>query len=261
MEIDWNEESKRFDEAADYYDVYRPSYPQAVIDWLIENAGIRPQDKLLEIGAGSGKATELFVERGYELVCIEPGENLAKTGLRKFSGSHRVSYVVTRFEEWDEAENSFDFAFSAQAFHWVPKPIGFEKCARALKSRKYLALFWNWYPLGKDPVFNELTPVLRDYQLAIPSSDDEIEARVVSETDQINQSRRFKNPAVFRFPWEKRYEAEEYIGLLRTGNDYLRLQPSDREGLENGVRLTLHKNGGFIIRPYLGIAFLAQKLD
>ena len=58
--MDWVKESEMFDKAADYYDKYRPSYPREIIDTLIAETQIKENSKLLEIGAGSGKATELL---------------------------------------------------------------------------------------------------------------------------------------------------------------------------------------------------------
>ena len=94
-------ESRKFDESAIYYDKYRPSYPKEVIESIISISGINEKDKILEIGAGSGKATELFVNRGYNLTCIELGKNLAQKGIEKFKDTGQVEYIVGRFEEID----------------------------------------------------------------------------------------------------------------------------------------------------------------
>lgn len=56
-------ESEIFNKAAEYYDRFRPSYPQEIIEELISEAEISKGSKLLEIGAGSGKATSQFAEK------------------------------------------------------------------------------------------------------------------------------------------------------------------------------------------------------
>lgn len=132
--MNWEEESKRFNAAADYYDIYRPSYPSELINLIEKNAKLSPQSKLLEIGAGSGKASELFLNRGYELLCIEPGPQLAELGTKKHSDK-KVEFVVARFENWAEPSNYFDLAFSAQAFHWVPQPLVTRKVRMLLNRR------------------------------------------------------------------------------------------------------------------------------
>lgn len=41
---------------AGIYEEIRPSYPGKLIDDVISKAGLKPNDKLLEVGAGTGKA-------------------------------------------------------------------------------------------------------------------------------------------------------------------------------------------------------------
>jgi SAM-dependent methyltransferase len=259
-DIDWKQESERFDEAAKYYDLYRPSYPNEMIEIIINKTGIQPGAKILEIGAGSGKATELFVKQGYDLVCIEPGENFVKVGQQKYKND-KVKFILSRFEEWDEDLNCYDFAFSAQAFHWVPKPIGFVKCKNALKSNKYFAQFWNWYPLGKEETHRELAILFEEFNIMLLSSDEEIEARAKTEADQLASSNYFKKFSIHRFPWMQQYKTDEFIGYLKTGNDYLRLNLEDRLKFIRKVQGIFDNNEGLVNWPFLCVLFLAEKVE
>lgn len=56
--------SERFAAQALDYDRYRPRYPDEVFDDLVESVGLTCGDKVVEIGAGTGIATEPLVERG-----------------------------------------------------------------------------------------------------------------------------------------------------------------------------------------------------
>ena len=53
-----------FGGVAELYDRSRPSYPPALVDAVLEFAGAGEGDRALEVGAGTGKATVLFLERG-----------------------------------------------------------------------------------------------------------------------------------------------------------------------------------------------------
>jgi hypothetical protein len=55
--------SMSFGAVAAAYERYRPGYPAALADTVLGYAG-RPVLAALEIGAGTGKATRLFAERG-----------------------------------------------------------------------------------------------------------------------------------------------------------------------------------------------------
>ena len=77
-------ESEMFNQAAEYYDKYRPGYPEEIIDSLISVTGISNGSDLLEIGCGSGKATAQFVGNGFNILGIDPGEDLVRIGNERF---------------------------------------------------------------------------------------------------------------------------------------------------------------------------------
>ncbi len=256
----WEKQSKTFDESANYYDKYRPSYPKELIDDLIEKSGITMDSKILEIGAGSGKATELFVNRGFNMTCIEPGENLVKEGERKFHHTNKVKYYNTRFEDWNEISQNFDLVISAQAFHWVPKPLGYEKCANSLKNNKKMGLFWNYYISNEEQVDKDLEELISKYPIMYIASKDDIKRRIYCTVEEIKISGYFKEPLVLKYLWKQNYTKEEYIGFIRTGNGYLSLNSEERLIVENKVGGILDKNGGCIERPYLCVCYLAEKI-
>ncbi len=257
----WKEQSKRFDESADYYDPYRPGYPEKLIDCILEKTQLQPGSELLEIGAGSGKATLPFVNRGFNLHCIEPGANLAAAGMEKFSPTKRVQYTLSRFEEWEAPKEKFDFAFSAQSFHWVPKPKGFEICAHTLKPGGYLGLYWNMYLTKYSPVDKALLDYMRQKNLMLfyLQTKEEADISIEQNITEINESGYFNPPRVYRFPWSQNYTAEEYLGFIKTGNGYLSLDQKTRQWADGEIIHIINKQGGYITRPYLCVLYLAQK--
>ncbi|MBU3128648.1 class I SAM-dependent methyltransferase [Clostridium tagluense] len=248
-------QSEVFDLASDYYDKFRPSYPQELINCIISETGIKTDSTILEIGAGSGKATELFVNKGFNMYCIEPGENLAAVALKKFGPTRQVEYCTCRLEDWKEKKDYFHLAISAQAFHWVPKPIGFLKCASALKSKGFIGLFWNLYLTYNEPIDAELS----ETGMFLLQSEASCEERIKSHTQEIKSSGCFKEAIVYRFPWSQIYTADEYIGFMKTCNGYLSASENDRQAAEVKVREIINGYGGFIVRQYLCVLFLAQK--
>ncbi len=255
----WKEQSEKFDEAARYYDQYRPSYPKALINAIIDKSDLSAGANILEIGAGSGKATELFVPHGFNMTCIEPGENLVKEGHRKFKESGNVEFCNTRFEEWKDRPDYFDLAISAQAFHWVQKPLAYEKCSMNLKKGKNIALFWNYYLSNEEPIDQELCELIAEYPIMYIASEDSIIERIEGMIEEIQNSGFFHEPTVLKYPWIQRYTEEEYIGFIKTSNGYLSLNEEDREIVKNRVRELIKKNGGYIDRPYLSVGYLAER--
>src|SRR6476620_5699880 len=80
---------------AQAYERFRLGYPVEVLDMVTAYAG-RPVRTALEIGAGTGKATRLFAQRGVEVTATEPdGAMLAE--LRKHVPAN-VRTVQAAFE-------------------------------------------------------------------------------------------------------------------------------------------------------------------
>jgi SAM-dependent methyltransferase len=101
-----------FDSAADLYDAARPSYPSELFDDLIELAGLEPGDRLLEIGCATGKATRSLLDRGFSIVCVEMGAELAAQARRNLAGLPAEIHVA-QFEAWQAEPERFDLVYAA----------------------------------------------------------------------------------------------------------------------------------------------------
>ncbi|HTP06801.1 MAG TPA: class I SAM-dependent methyltransferase [Anaerolineae bacterium] len=257
-EIDWQEDSRRFDGVADRYAAYRPAYPQALIDTLISITGIQGDSKILEIGSGTGKATLPFAQRGFSMLCIEPGKNLVAVAAQALRDFPRVEFETVAFEQWHERPREFDLVMSAQAFHWIPKAIGYAKAARALKETGQLALFWNMHPDPTGAIFLNLRKV---YEECVPEwigQSHSCEELIKQREADIRDSGCFGDIQVKRFPWSIKYDAAQYVGLLGTYSDHLRLPEERRQRLYQSVVAVITQHGGIIEKPYLAVLYVAQ---
>ena len=125
------------------YEEIRPSYPEELIEDIILKTGIQFSDRLLEIGAGTGKATIQFARKGFTIHAIELGEDMASILKDKCAEFEKVTFDVIPFEQWNyEGNNVFNMIYCAQAFHWLDPKIKYEKCHKLLKDNGYLILFW-----------------------------------------------------------------------------------------------------------------------
>jgi SAM-dependent methyltransferase len=123
---------RTFDSAADLYDEARPEYPDELFDDLIEVSGLQPGNRLLEIGCATGKATRALMERGFSVVCVELGADLAERARRNLAG-FPVEIHVEPFEKWEGEAETFDLVYAATAWHWVDPAIRYRKAHRLLR--------------------------------------------------------------------------------------------------------------------------------
>jgi hypothetical protein len=93
--------------------------------WLCR--AFRPEAGYSRWAAVPARPRRRSPRRGYRILCIELGENLAAVARRKLDAYPRVEARTGAFEEWPAEENAFDHAVSAEAFHWLDQEIAYRK--------------------------------------------------------------------------------------------------------------------------------------
>lgn len=257
--IDRKKGSRSFDTVAKLYDRYRPDYPQELVESIIALSRLPEGGRILEVGSGTGKATRLFALRGYAIHCIEPGRNLASLAARNLQDFPCVSFEITRFEDWQEQPAAFDLVISAQAFHWVPGEIGYPKAARTLKPAGSLALFWNVHAGFHGQIATDLEEIYQRITPALHSRQNVIEQTIQDLSEKIIRSGCFCPITVRRFPWSHTYPTWEYIGLLNTYSDHIRLPLQTRQRLFEEISTAIDAQGGSIQKEYVAVLYFAQK--
>ncbi len=128
--------ARSFGDVAAAYDRARPGYPPEAAAWL---AGEQPVT-VLELGAGTGKLTEVLVGLGHDVHATDPDEQMLAV-LRERLPDVRTS--VASAEEIPAPDASYDVVVVAQAFHWFDHDRALPEIARVLKPGGRLAVVWN----------------------------------------------------------------------------------------------------------------------
>ena len=133
----------RFSNHADNYMKYRPSYPEAVVNFLEEIFNLQKHHRIADIGSGTGLFAELLLKKGYAVVCIEPNDEMRKTADNKLQQYKGFSSRKYRAEKTGLKTGSVDLITVAQAFDWM-EPIATKKeFTRVLKPGGHIVLAWN----------------------------------------------------------------------------------------------------------------------
>src|SRR5687767_5480708 len=104
-----------FGAAAEQYDRFRPTYPDALIDDL---AGLRPA-RILDVGCGTGKVAVSLAERGLAVSGVDVDERMADIARR-----HGIDVQVADFESLDARGRTFDLITCGDAWHWIDPDRG-----------------------------------------------------------------------------------------------------------------------------------------
>lgn len=63
----------KFNEDEQNYDRFRPGYPDALMQDVIESFHAGTQSRIMEIGIGTGQATQPILDTGCDLTAVELG--------------------------------------------------------------------------------------------------------------------------------------------------------------------------------------------
>ena len=125
---------KIFDSIPEDFDKWRTRYCDQLFADVIEFSKLGPGKTALEIGPGTGQATEPILKTGCSYLAIELGENLARFTKDKFGSYSNFEIVNADFETHNFGERRFDLVYSAATIQWIPEEIGFPKVYSLLKS-------------------------------------------------------------------------------------------------------------------------------
>ncbi|MGM0555540.1 MAG: class I SAM-dependent methyltransferase [Myxococcota bacterium] len=134
---------RRFADKVDDYVKYRPTYPEAAIDWLEDRGTLVPGVKTADIGAGTGIWTDQLRARGFPVWAVEPNDPMRQVALDAFAGSSIVSVLDGAAEHTKLPESTFELITAAQAFHWFDPVAARTEFERILTDDGQVALLWN----------------------------------------------------------------------------------------------------------------------
>ena len=216
-----------FNTAPTLYEDIRPGYPEKLIRDVVDLSGLKAHSRILEVGCGTGKATQSFAERGYELVCLDIGADLLTVARKRLKKFPNVSLVEQAFEEW-KPKRKFDLVISATAFHWVDPKVRYLRASEALESQGFLAVFSNQHVRKKEGFFAEVQNLYDRYYLPLTVS------RPMHATN-FPGVEAFHSPVRRVYPWTQTYSSEQYIKLLSTYSDHIALPDKNRSLLFDGI--------------------------
>jgi len=198
---------ERFNDRADDYVRYRPTYPAPAIDAALQ--GLDAPERLIaaDVGAGTGISARLLAARGLRVVAIEPGE-----AMRRAAAPHdRVYWIGGLAEATGIRTESVDLVLSAQSFHWFRPPEALAEFARVLKRSGHLAIMWNRR--------STTDPFTAGYRQAILDVGGEVAAeRMPFDPDVLERSGLFTPPARRVFANAQRLDLDGLIGRARSAS-------------------------------------------
>jgi SAM-dependent methyltransferase len=253
---------RTFNAEAELYDKARPHYPPELFDALLRVTALPPRAKLLEIGPGTGQATQPLAERGYSITAIELGKELAAIARRKLQQYPNVEVIAGAFEDADLPAQAYDLVFSATAFHWLKPEAKFAKPHHTLRDNGHLAVIHTNHVSDEQgdaffyishPIYEKYFPSSKERRFQLP--------RITDLTPPKLDTQLFELTHFECFPLVMHYTTETFIELISTYSPTLALSDDKRAlFLKEIAHCVDTQFNGTLIRHFAMSLAVAKKL-
>jgi len=117
--------SSAFRGAAEYYDRFRPPYPQALVDDLRVWAGVTDRGRLLDLACGTGELALRLCSSFREVWAVDLEPEMVEVGRAKAArvGAGNVRWTVGRAEDVSAPPGSFELITIGNAFHRLDRHL------------------------------------------------------------------------------------------------------------------------------------------
>ena len=244
-----------FDTIPEQFDKFRPKYSPELFQYLISYAGIGPGKAVLEIGPGTGQATDPILKTGCDYHAIELGEHLYAKMKEKYGCFSNFHIVNDDFITHSFGQQSFDMIYSAAAIQWIPEETAFSKTFELLKPGGVLAM------------------MLTEADYRTPNED--LYAKIQKLYDQYfkpdipytHGSFKYDNALCYGFTDFERHDfhgrrvmdPDEYVSFCGTHSDHMVIPEPYKTLFFEGLRKTVAENGGKLVFEDTYVLYLTRK--
>ena len=227
-----NEFRTIFDTIPEAFDRHRTRYCPELFANLLERSGAGPESSVLELGPGTGQATEPLLDAGCDYTGIELGSNFVRVLTEKYGPRTNFHLIHDDFITHDFGEKRYDLIYSAATIQWIPEETAFGKTFALLKPGGMLAMFLTRrdYRTPNPALYERIQQVYdRDFKPAIRYT---------------HGSFRYEDALRYGYTgWQKRvfrttqvYTADEYVAFCGTHSDHLVIPEPLRSRFFAGLR-------------------------
>ena len=243
-----------FDSIPEQFDRWRARYSPALFDHIVRTCGLGPGKRCLEIGPGTGQATDFALDSGCDYTAIELGAHLAAKMRQKYENRPNFRLVNADFETYPFEPDAFDLVYSAATIQWLNQDAAYRKCFELLRVGGWLAMFL----------------MVGNYRDSNPALYEEIQ-RLYDTCFVSNQPYRQKFDYMAgeaygftfvekrAFPGRRVYTADEYIQYIGTHSNHIKLAERAREPFLSGVREAILRHGDRIVFDDQYVLYLYKK--
>jgi ubiquinone/menaquinone biosynthesis C-methylase UbiE len=208
--------SLAFGSVAESYERRRPTYPAALVEWLVDRLALRPGTTVVDLGAGTGKLTRDLVPSGARVIAVEP---LPEMRVQLEALVPDAEVLAGSAEQLPLPDASVDAVAAASAFHWFETERALAEIHRVLVPGGALATVGNGRDLA-DPLQHEIQAIVGRY---MPTADE-----ILGWIAVVDASPLFGPAEEFASTFEQWFDAEGLAERIGTISYVARLPEEER---------------------------------
>ncbi len=247
-----------FDTIPEQFDRWRPRYCDELFSDLIQYAKLNSSKAVLEVGPGTGQATEPVLKTNCSYTAIELSDVFTAFMNDKFGVYQNFQVVNADFETYDFQHNHFDLVFSAAAFQWIPEKIGYQKAYDILKSGGAFAMFMMRPDIQPGGGYTEESLYTKIQEVYAEFFHPETKYTCVLNYDARDQYG-FVDLERREYRKTREYNADDYVSLIGTHSDHIALKEPYKSKFYDGIRKVILDFGNKITLYDMITMYLARK--
>ena len=244
-----------FDTIPEQFDQFRPRYSLELFEYLIQYAKIGPEMSVLEIGPGTGQATDPILQTGCDYHAIELGEHLCAMMSEKYDRFSNFHIVNDDFITYDFGQQQYDMVYSAASIQWIPEQIAFSKTFELLKPGGILAMMLTKsdYKSTNEELYEKIQRLYDQYYKPdIPYTHGGFKYDHASKYGFVDFEKR-------DFHGRRELNPDEYVSFCGTHCDHIVIPEPYKTPFFEGLRKVVAENGGKVVFEDTYVLYLTRK--
>ncbi|MCP2337302.1 class I SAM-dependent methyltransferase [Actinomadura rupiterrae] len=231
----------------------RPDYAPGVVDGLVRIAGAGPDDRVCDIGAGSGHLTVPLLDSGLIVDAVEPNAAMREIGMGRTAGFPRVAWHEGFGESTGRAAGVYRLVTFGSSFDRTERAAALQEADRILRPGGYFACLWNHRDLN-DPLQAQIEALIHRQ---VPDYD--YGPRRQDPSPVIRASGLFEEPLALQQRVVHPVDAESWCDAW-SSHMTLGTQAGDRFGdVLDGIRTLVRAHAGGVVEvPYTTRLWIAR---
>lgn len=197
---------------ARYYK-FRPNYSDKAIDLLVNYVGTKKTNDYIvaDIGAGTGNLSILFLNRGLNVIAIEPNDEMRNIGIERTAKSEKIKWIKATGIKTTLTSKSINWVGFGSSFNVMDRNSALKETHRILKDNGFFSCMWNHRDLN-DPIQkiaeDTIVEIVPGYDRGVRRED---QRAIIEENQNL-----FKNIFYLELDFDVERTIDDYINAWRS---------------------------------------------